>query len=130
MGQRYLLDTNIVIYFLGGTLPERAQQFLIKALAEPLIISVISQIELFSWNHADLPYIHKLQIMTSRSEILPLDEEVVSQTIFIRKHYKKTKLPDAIIAATCLAHNFTLITRNSSDFKNIDGLNFINPFDL
>lgn len=129
MGKRYLLDTNIVIYFPGGTLPERAQQFLIEALTE-LTISVTSKIELFSWNYAELRYIDKLQITTSRSEVLPLDEEVVSQTIFIRNNDKKTKLPDAIIAATCRAHHFTLITRNSSDFKSIDGLNFINPFDL
>jgi predicted nucleic acid-binding protein len=26
-----------------------------------------------------------------------------------------------------LVYNFTIITRNTEDFKNIDGLTFINP---
>lgn len=130
MGKRYLLDTNIVIYYLGGTLPDRAHQFLKEILTEKISISVISKIELFSWNSADLPYINKLQLIVSMSDILPLDEEVVTHAIRIRKQYKKPKLPDAIIAATCLAYKYTLITRNSTDFKNVDSLDFINPFDL
>jgi predicted nucleic acid-binding protein len=40
------------------------------------------------------------------------------------------KLPDAIIAATALVYDLTLITRNTSDFKNMEGLKVINPFDL
>lgn len=44
----------------------------------------------------------------------------------LRKN-KKNKTPDAIIAATALAHNFTIITNNEKDFKNIEGLKVINP---
>jgi hypothetical protein len=43
---------------------------------------------------------------------------------------KKTKLPDAIIAATALELGLTLITRNIGDFKNIPNLKSINPWDL
>ncbi|MCF8232854.1 MAG: hypothetical protein K9J27_11755 [Bacteroidales bacterium] len=42
----------------------------------------------------------------------------------------KIKLPDAIIAATSLVYDLTLITRNSTDFKNIDELRLINPWDF
>ena len=38
------------------------------------------------------------------------------------------KLPDAIIAATALVYDLTLISRNVSDFKNIEGLKVLNPF--
>ncbi len=31
---------------------------------------------------------------------------------------------------TALINNQTLITRNTSDFKNINGLQIVNPYDL
>ena len=40
----------------------------------------------------------------------------------------RIKTPDAIIAATALHHQLVLATRNTADFKDIDGLNHINPF--
>jgi len=39
------------------------------------------------------------------------------------------KLPDAIIAATALVYDLTLVTRNVADFKNIDRLKLVNPWD-
>ncbi|WP_256565294.1 PIN domain-containing protein [Dyadobacter chenhuakuii] len=39
------------------------------------------------------------------------------------------KLPDAIIAATAMVYNLTLVTRNTKDFSNISGLTLINPYD-
>ena len=61
--------------------------------------------------------------------ILPLDRVVSDKTIEIRKNHK-IKLPDAIIAATALVHNFNLATRNIKDFKKIDGLELVNPFEM
>lgn len=58
---------------------------------------------------------------------LPLSDRIVRQTIAIRKS-RKIKLPDAIIAATALAHDCTLVTRNVSDFSSIEGLKVHNPF--
>jgi predicted nucleic acid-binding protein len=56
-----------------------------------------------------------------------ISEEIVSTAIRIRRE-KSIKLPDAVIAATCLVYNFTLVTRNQRDFKGIDRLNIYNPF--
>jgi hypothetical protein len=58
--------------------------------------------------------------------VIELEKEIKLKTAEIRKAYK-IKLPDAVIAATALTFNFTLLTRNISDFKNIDGLKLINP---
>jgi len=33
---------------------------------------------------------------------------------------------DILIAAYCLANNFTLVTRNTRDFERVEGLNFVN----
>jgi predicted nucleic acid-binding protein len=53
----------------------------------------------------------------------------VEASIDIRKKHK-TKLPDAIIAATALVYDLVIISRNISDFKNIDGLQVIDPHSL
>ncbi len=62
----------------------------------------------------------------NESNVVALSDAIVETTIFIRKQIK-IKLPDAIIAATALVNNFTLLTRNTDDFINIKGLNVINP---
>lgn len=49
--------------------------------------------------------------------------------IVIRKHFR-VKLPDAIIAATALVHDLSLITRNYNDFKKIQSIEILNPFDI
>ena len=42
----------------------------------------------------------------------------------------KIKTPDAIIASTAIVNGLTLITRNTKDFKNIEGLKIIDPYEL
>lgn len=59
------------------------------------------------------------------ANIFDLTENVVKATIEIRKKYR-TKLPDAIIAATAMIYNLNLISRNISDFKNIKDLHVLN----
>lgn len=53
---------------------------------------------------------------------------IVAQCIAIRRSHK-VKTPDAIIAATAIVHNFTLIT-SDTDFKNIHGLQVIDPHSI
>lgn len=47
--------------------------------------------------------------------------------IEIRKKHR-IKLPDAIIEATAVRYQLTLIARNTEDFKNIIGLETVNPW--
>ena len=61
------------------------------------------------------------------SLVIELEQAVKNKTADIRKQYK-IKLPDAIIAATALVNNLTLLTRNTKDFENINGLKIINPW--
>lgn len=61
--------------------------------------------------------------------ILNIDDNVIEKAIEVRQS-KALKLGDSIVAATALLNNLTLITRNEADFKNIPGLQVINPFTI
>lgn len=61
--------------------------------------------------------------------VIELEQAIKIKTAELRKAHK-IKLPDAIIAATALVHNLTLITRNTTDFNNIKNFKTINPHNL
>lgn len=128
MGKGYLIDSNIVVGYLDNKIPEKGMSFMHDLVDEVPNISVITKIEVLRFNAPEKAY--KILIdFTDIASIYEMDEEVVDITIKLCKS-SKIKLPDAIIAATALANNLTLVTRNTSDFKNIDGINLINPFEL
>lgn len=67
-----------------------------------------------------------LNTFIQASDILSLTDDIVAFTITLRKKHI-IKLPDAIIAATAIVHNLSLLTRNTSDFSKIPDLTLINP---
>jgi predicted nucleic acid-binding protein len=120
----YLLDTNTVIDFCNSNLPANAKNLL--AGIDPAI-SVITQIELFASDKIPLRDKLNLEAFVGICTVYDsINTNIVAKTIAIRQQHK-TKLPDAIIAATALAYNLVLISRNTSDFKNITGLTCIDP---
>jgi len=126
MGKEFLMDTNTVIDYLDNRLPEKANE-LIDGIHSS--ISVITRMELLSWSGATEMQILILKEFINASDVLALDEPVILKAIDIRKIYK-TKLPDAIIAATALVNKLTIITRNLKDFEKIKGLDVLNPYDI
>jgi len=130
MGITYLWDTNTVIYFLQKQFPTNAEQFIDSTLLNsPPTISAITEIELLCWKTTNKKDLQVLQDFINDATVIELEKTIKLKTAELRKSYK-IKLPDAIIAATALIHNFTLITRNTKDFKNIDAFQMVNPFKL
>jgi hypothetical protein len=123
MGERYLIDTNAVIDFCNGSLPEKGKMLLLNILPE---ISIITNIELFSTKNISESEMNLLHKFITFSTIYPVDSKLIAETVRIRQNHK-IKLPDAIIAATALVYNCTIITRNTKDFDNIIGLKTVNP---
>lgn len=122
----HLIDTNSAIEFLGGTLPASGSQWLEKLVDRNLHrFSIINRIELLGYNSSP-DDMKAMANFVQASEVLLLTEDVVLKTIELRKQ-TKIKLPDAIIAATALVHQLTLVSRNAGDFKNISGLKVVNP---
>jgi predicted nucleic acid-binding protein len=122
---QFLMDTNAVIDFLGNKLPISGMKFLSGVVDAIPNVSVVTKIELLGFNASEENY-KILSNFINDATVLDLSNKVVEKTIEIRKKHK-TKLPDAIIAATALVNDLALISRNISDFKNIEGLKILDP---
>jgi len=109
-----LLDTNIVLYFLGGRLvnPLPSGQY---------FISVITEIELFSYPSLTLEEETQIIDFLNKITIIGIDSNIKNLTIAFRKQYK-LRLPDAIIAATAKSLNATLFT-NDVTLVNLTEIN-------
>ncbi|HUM53370.1 MAG TPA: type II toxin-antitoxin system VapC family toxin [Chitinophagales bacterium] len=125
----YLLDTNVVINYLDGSLPVSGMQLLNTIVDDAPMISIITKMETLGYNFTSIDEQTTLETFINGSTILDLNNDIVNKTIDIKKG-KKIKLPDAIIAATAIVYDLVLVSRNISDFKNISGINVIDPHDL
>ena len=85
--------------------------------------------ELLAWSGASEQQTIILNEFINASEIFALEEPIILKAIDIRKTHK-TKLPDAIIAASALVNELTIITRNTKDFDKIEGLEVLNPYEV
>jgi predicted nucleic acid-binding protein len=122
MGKKYLIDSNVVIDYLRGSLPVSGMAFMDGVINDIPKVPIVTKIEVLGFHTT--PEASKL--LTDFFEdalVFPLSDEVVEKTIELRKHFK-IKLPDAIIAATALVYNLTLVTRNVADFQHITGLTY------
>jgi predicted nucleic acid-binding protein len=126
MGKRYLADSNTIIDFCNGKLPDTGKELLMTIDPE---MSIVTNIELFATKDISEQEHLLLQKFVAISIVHPVTTDLIHHTVDIRQNYK-LKLPDAIIAATALTYGLTLISRNTKDFKNIKGLQFIDPHAL
>ncbi|MDO9615029.1 MAG: type II toxin-antitoxin system VapC family toxin [Bacteroidota bacterium] len=125
MGQKnYLIHTNVTIYYFGLALSKESEKFMDQILVDSYSISVLNRIELLGFKGLSGNESEALNSYISNSNIFDLEENIILETIQIRKKYNM-KLPDAIIAATCLVNNCSLITNNLKDFDKITGLHLV-----
>ncbi|GHU74834.1 motility twitching protein PilT [Bacteroidia bacterium] len=125
MGQRYLIDTNVLIDVQMDRLPKKGRDFLAKVMDDNFIVSFITQIEFLGYK--DVP--ESSETFISLADVIEIDKQTICACIDLRKNHK-IKLPDAIIAATAIVNNLTLLTRNISDFKNIENLHVLNLYEM
>lgn len=88
------------------------------------IISAITEIELLCWKTATEKDLELLHSFINDALVIELEQAIKLKTADIRKAHR-IKLPDAIIAATAMIYDFTLVTRNTDDFKNIQGIKLV-----
>jgi tRNA(fMet)-specific endonuclease VapC len=121
-----LLDTNIVVAFFKGE----------QDISEK-VLSQIDQIALSSLVIAELDYGAKASQKSAKNlemlynfigliEIVPFDVECAKTFGTIKSRLRSLGKPtgevDALLSATAITHNATLVTKNSKHFENIEGL--------
>ena len=122
MGQKYLIDTNVLIDAQMMNLPSQGLSFLAKAINEHFIISFITLIEYLGYKDIS----KASEEFISFAEVIETDQQIIHTCIDLRRNYN-IKLPDALIAATALTRNLVLVTGNERDFGQIQNLLVINP---
>ena len=125
---RYLLDTNILIYYLADAVPPARVNEIEEMLTSSFRVSIITKIEFLGWKkHTPEGYAIAEDFIRS-AEVYPLIDTIAYRAIHLRRTCGM-KLPDAVIAATALAHECVLVTRNERDFSGICTLEVVNPID-
>lgn len=125
MGERYLIDTNILIDAQAKILPENSLQFVESIIDEDFTISFITYIEFLGYKYAS----KSTEEYISLSNVLGINKNIIDICVSLCRT-KQIKLPDAIIAATAIFYNRILLTHNISDFKGIDDLKITDPYTL
>ena len=116
-----MIDTNIAIAMLNGD-EKLAEMF----DGKEVFISFITELELLCKPQLKVSEKKKIQAFIDDCNVLEINSSIKEIAISI-KQTRKIKLPDAIIAATCIFWNLPFFTRDE-DFKNVNGLNcfFVN----
>lgn len=129
MGQKYLIDTNVISHLFADRLPDAGKEFVKNIVNTDFIISVAVEIEVLTYHETPdkMPLIEEF---VNLATILPLDTAVTKKAIELRRNQRKLKLGDAIIGATAVVHNLILVTNNVKDFNNIQDLQVIDPHNL
>ena len=126
MGTRYLMDTNTLSDYFGEKLPLDGLDFIDTLVNENPQISVMTRIESLSYL---TPQIETFRSFVNYSTVFDLTEDIIIRTIALRRS-RRIKIPDAIIAATALEYDLTLITHNTSDFAGIPNLKLLDAHSL
>lgn len=124
MGKKYLIDSNVIIEYLGQSFPPDVNRKLTSIIDKEFNISFINRIEVLGFVTAN----QNEEDFIETSSIYYVDDEIINETIRLRKGHK-IKVPDAIVAATAIVYELILLTRNIADFKNIKMLKVENPWD-
>ncbi len=105
----FLIDTNVAIGYLDGR--EQVRELIERHGAAPgnSAVSQITRIELLSFPAITPDEEARINSLLSTVTVILIDEAIEREAIALRRR-TRLKLPDAIIAATAVAHGLTLLT--------------------
>lgn len=139
---KYLLDTNIISELIAKQSNQNVIDFLSTIDENDTYLSVITigeiktgieNVQNSEKKEKLLLWLEKDLFNRFQSRILNIDIHTMLRWGEINNELKNLGKPlpimDSLIAATCIHHQFTLVTRNEKDFQNLQ-INIINPFNL
>ena len=122
VGQPLLFDSNILILHLRYALDDSTTKLLDTAVQNKLaVISVITRSEVLAWSNHTSQSLNAAQNLLANFDSISVDNQIADMAAQIRRSVN-IKLPDALIAATALDAQRTLVTANVRDFEKIAGL--------
>ncbi len=135
---KYLLDTNVLSELFKKHPEPKVSKWLAEADQESLFLSVLvlgeirKGIEKMEPNPRKTRLVHFLEKDVPaqfEERILPVDSEVAGAWGLLEAQASRP-LPtvDALLAATALVHNLTLVTRNTGDFP-FSKIKLLNPWE-
>lgn len=117
-----IVDSNILIYAVASE-NNQLRQFIID---EVPAVSAISYVEVLGYHRLIDRHKRELERIFKALKVLPLDQLILDQAVALRQQ-RKMGLGDALIAATALVHQRTLVTHNTADFAWVPGLQLLDP---
>ena len=127
----YALDTNIVIHLLYGNQIVRAQRDKAWDNGVRIVIPPIVHFEILrGFLYTPAPRKEKsYKLLCDECPIEPITISIweCAANIYAKARKKGFTVHDAdlLIAAYCIESNYTLVTNNTSDFMNIEGLKLV-----
>ena len=136
---KYLLDTNVLSEIRKPQGHTGVKAFVNSLREEDIFISVLSigeigfgieklppgskKTELSVWLDQKLPE-------RFGSRIITLDVDIMAEWGRLTANSRTLPVFDSLIAASALARRLTIVTRNSKDFEDIEGLLLYNPWEV
>ncbi len=127
MAKHQLIDSNIIIYFLEKSYPNQLESFFQNIFISGFRFSSISKIEALSLSKLSIEEIGFISTFFNQGKECVLSNNIILKAAEIRRNYR-LKIPDVVIAATALIHDFELVTRNDKDFLSIPNLSILIHF--
>ena len=119
MQTRHLFDSNVLILYLGDVLDAATSTLLETAIEnKTAAISVITRAETLAWSKHTVTSLALATAFVDSFENIQVDKPIADEAARIRRE-QNVKLPDALIAATALTQQLTLVTANVKDFEKI-----------
>jgi predicted nucleic acid-binding protein len=115
-----ILDSNIIIYLSKNKL---LLDDIFQDENKRYAISVITYMEILGYDFENIQEENIIKAIINQLDVIFIDKETADKVVQLKKRYK-IKLPDAIICATAITTNATLIT-NDKRLKTIEDLNLI-----
>ncbi|MBI3577140.1 PIN domain-containing protein [Candidatus Gottesmanbacteria bacterium] len=120
---KVLLDTSVIIDFLRLKDKSKSALYAITQKEFSLSVSIITHTELYAgtsvWSNSIA--LRELETIFSGIDLIALTEKISQEAGKIKALYK-IDLIDAIIAATAIGNDMTLVTLNTKHFKKIPHL--------
>lgn len=116
----YLLDSNIIIYFLQNQ--ESVLRFFQKKRIKKAAISTVSRLEVMLGAAKENRSLEDLETHLDKFINISLDKNITKEAALLKlKEKKSLKFKDLAIAATARTHDLTLVTADK-DFKTVKGI--------